>query len=517
MPSKSRKKNKVDTGCIDRVFKFGCLSPDNEALALQLLGQASNYREDLRRVYNDYRRWFLSHYEGNKEATHVCLFEKQESNDEDAHVRVYEKDSSSAYIAEQLLSRVREARSKRGHLLDAGTYWLVEDTIAVAHSRTDFYKMISAPDPFDWTGSIGAEIQARAKFPAAAFQGSRVHLVPNQDSKDPGLYYLLTIQVGAKKEKHFLTFPLKLHRPFPANAIVNKVTVQRCRTGHRYYWEALISISFKKPERDLDAVGVVGVDIGWRAEAGGKRVATFNGADTVGVLRIDTLTSFEYSDSIQGFRDTNFDLVKDYVAGIELPGTESVKLWKSKSRMHRLALRNPELGICLWRERDKHLEDIESGVRSKAMRRRLNTYRVFADMLARKYKYVALEDMPMADWVGEGETHARERNRSVAALYILQLVIAQRFGADRTDWVPAEFTSMTCSHCGEIRAETVGPAPYWQCECGAVHHQDENAAIIIRRDSEGWIGGGNSIRPRTRKAVKKPKKKEEREELPLAA
>jgi hypothetical protein len=293
----------------------------------------------------------------------------------------------------------------------------------------------------------------------------------------------------------------------PPGGTVKQVAVQRTRVGHRYRWEALITIEANYERSDTEAKGVVGVDIGWRIEPDGQRVATHDSAKESFVLRTDTLDAFLYSDAVRGTRDQVFDDAKAYAKQAGIPGAEHATQWKDKSRMHRLAKTTNNLGLAWWVQVDKHLEDIECGVRARAMRRRLDAYRVYADGLAKRYQIVALEDMPMQDWVGEGETHARERRRSVAALSLLQGVIIQRVGPSRIDWVPCAYTTMTCALCGVPRKERVGAAPFWTCECGEVHHQDENAAEVIRLDSERWIGDGNP--PRARKRKPKTKKGKE--------
>ena len=458
----------------DRVYKYGCRAPREAALAEQLLGQAWLYREELRRIQNDHHR-------------DLRLLDRK---DDAGHVRVW--------LRNRALEQTRTARSRRGHLLDNGTYWLIEDAVLQA-SKANGLDPIRRSQ-WDGTGRIGAAIQSVQKFPADDWNHKRARLTaPNERG-----HAELTIAVGAVKDGREITWPIKLHRPFPKGAIVKRVAVQRTRVGHRFRWEALVTISTLPTHHDREAKGVVGVDLGWRRE-GPKtmRVATHAGANDVGTLCIDTLESFLYADSVKGFRDLAFDAAKAYVKDAALPGAEHAHLWKDKDRMRRLARVSGELGPAWWNERDKHLEDIECGVRARAIRRRLDAFRTYADALARRYRTVVLEDMPMADWVGEAETHAKERRRSVAALGLLQNVIAGRFGPERTDWAPAAYTSMTCADCGYIRSEKIGPQVEWICaSCGAVHHQDENAAEVLRQDGERWSDAGNAVRARTRKAKK---------------
>ncbi len=465
---------------VDRVFKFGCRPPREHALALQLLGQASNYADDLRRAYNDHKRARRS------------LLEERDG----VHAHVLD------WHYEQLKAALRRAREagRRGHLLDAGTYWLVDAAMQQADKASGLDPI--QREPWDATGRVGAAIQSVTQFPAATWAHPRVALT----AADGRRHAELTIRVGTLAEGRSITWPVKLHRPFPPGAVVKQVAVQRVRVGHRYRWEALVTVCHEAGHPDHEARGMVGVDIGWRSEGErATRVATHDGDGGAGALLIDTAAAYAYCDAVRGYRDLAFNQVKDHIAGTRIAGGEHARLWKDKARARDVARRGGagDLGIAMWVERDKHLEDIECGVRARAVRRRLDAFRCYADALAKRYKVVVFEDMPMLDWVGEAETAPMERRRSLAALSLLQLTITHRFGPGRVDWVPTEYTTRTCSACGVVRGAGVGPAVVWTCECGVAHHQDENAAIILRRLGERWSAGGNPTRARVRKSRKK--------------
>lgn len=487
---------------MNRVYKFGCRAPSNPALAEQLLGQAWLYREDLRRAYNADKRRRRASWE---DSAHVRAYEAHlAATDDTAHALAHERHQEH----EWLLRDVRNVRARRGHLVDWGTYQLIESDVLRASKASGLDPIRSSA--FDGTGRIGAFISSTTKFRADRWSHPRVELT----TPDARKHACLTIYVGEAKRATKLTWPIKLHRPFPAGAVVTQVAVQRIRNGHRYRWEAIITIDFEPlSEADPGAAGVVGVDVGWRNDGEiGQRVATFDAADDAGVLHIQVMGALQYADTVRSIRDDVFDLTK--VRATSLPGCERASQWRDKSRLHLASRKHGEDfpiehdgRVSPWRTVDRHLEDIESGVRGRALRRRLDAYRVFADRLAKRYRIVALEDMPMADWVGEADTSTQERWRSSAALYVLQLTLAQRFGPGRVDWVPAQYTTMTCARCGVVRKDRVGPATHWRCECGVEHHQDANAAEIIRDNSERWIGDNNPPRARTRKSTKGADKK----------
>ncbi len=235
---------------VDRVYRYGCTrDPADMRLALQVLGQAYLYREDLRRVYNDASR---------------RLRELARDPDDHAHV--------VAGVYDAKLARIRAARGARGGLLDAGTYWLVEAAVEQA-AKASGLDPIRA-EPWEQTGRIGAMVQSVDKFPADSWTHRRVSLVPSGSRPN---HMLLTIRIGPAGADRLITWPMQMHRPLPPGGVVKRVAVQRTRSGHRYRWEVLITVRFDdaRETRDPGAHGVVGVDVGWRLEAGGAlRVAT---------------------------------------------------------------------------------------------------------------------------------------------------------------------------------------------------------------------------------------------------
>lgn len=476
-----------------RVYRYGCRAPNDERTAIQIIGQAANYREDQRRVVNDDARRRKDVWSANRETAHVAAWA---AHHRAVHVEARARHEQHAALREAKLADERAARKARGHLLDWGTYTLVEAEVDQAATATKLDPVRRAD--FDATGRIGAFILSRDAFPVDDWRHPRVSLT----EPDARGHAVLTMRVGPAKSMTVITWPIKIHRPLPRGGTVKQVAVQRIRVGHRYRWEALVTVAFDAGERDRDAGGCVGVDIGWRVMPDGQRVAMAVGSDGhVEELRIDTLAAFEYADAVRGTRDKHFDEAKAHAA--DAGHAPHARLWRDKERMRSLARRAGDIGLAWWHERDKHLEDIECGVRMRAQRRRLDVFRVFADRLAKRYRIAAMEDMPMGDFVGEAETHAKERKRSTAALYMLQQTILHRFGAARVDWVPARDTTRTCSSCGGVRSEGVGSALHWTCaDCGVEHDQDENAARVICSIGERWSGAGNPPRARKRKASK---------------
>lgn len=489
---------------VDLVYQYGALGQCSEPrLALQLLGQEWNYREDLRRAYNAERRIMRE------------LYALLRTGDEAHHVLAYERSERR----ERLNARLRDVRARRGHLIDHGTYWLVEDAMVQSNKRTEGVDPIRKHD-WDETGRIGAAIMSSERFlvmaegPAETPRDSLItHKRVTLSAPNDRRLATVTIAVGEAKERRTISWTIKLARPLPPRSIVKRIAMTRDRNGHRFRWRMLVTLAvpvdLRPYNNDDGAKGVVGVDVGWRLEEGrSMRVATANDALGSFSLVTDTLDAFEYADAVRGIRDVVFEQATEYVASAGIPGGEHARLWRDKSRMRRLAERTQTLGANMWLRRDRHLEDIECGVRQRAIRRRLDNFRVFAARLAGQYRYVALEDMRMSSWVGEAETHRKERVRSAAALYLLQHCLAERFGPDRVLWIDPANTSRTCAACGLVRGETVGPNVHWTCAgCAATHHQDENAAEVIRRIGERLIDEGKAVTARTRKAATKKAKR----------
>lgn len=562
---------------VDRIYRFGAWEPqkpEERALALQMLGLAHLYGDDLRRAYNEQKRWERAIRSGLAESTHVRAYEAHLAEvDEIGHVFAFEKAVMWQEVKDQKNERVRAVRARRGALLDHGTYWLVEEqfTAAAADSGLD---PIRKRD-WDQTGRIGAAIASTERFPAVPeFEPSatieadtmwdhpRVRLSTLTDlwtkggtvSRKKAGCGELTIVVGPRARKgsgevdKSITWPVRMHRPFPVDAIVKRVAMLRVRVGQRFRWKLLVTVNYEDTCTDMpvsteglaaaasSGPSVVGIDLGWRREKppaeGGERyfpagqqnaidvrsgppmrVATWNGQTgesvDAGAIVSDALSLFTYADAVHGTRDDHFNLVKEYIKKEQLPGWQHVHAWKSKDRVRRLAAKLPmDLGLAMWCARDKHLEDIESARRALAIDRRKDLMRSTAARLARRYRYVALEDMAMSKFVGKAETHSAERRRSMASLAEWQKTLAARFGPERTVWVPAALTTMTCSACAHVREKPVGVAARWTCDgCGADHHQDENAAIVIRQWAEQWLVQGKPPRARTKITAVKGKGK----------
>lgn len=118
-------------------------------------------------------------------------------------------------------------------------------------------------------------------------------------------------------------------------------------------------------------------------------------------------------------------------------------------------------------------------------------HRVTTD-IARRFGTVVVEDLNIKGMTASGP-HKRGLNRSIAnqgwGIFeaLLKYKLAERGGA--LIFVPAAYTSQTCSACGTIDRNSRESQASFACRhCGHTAHADENAAInILRASSPGLL------------------------------
>jgi hypothetical protein len=192
---------------------------------------------------------------------------------------------------------------------------------------------------------------------------------------------------------------------------------------------------------------------------------------------------------------TILQLMREWCTGRDLPEALKIALkdigkWRSSAHMQKAykvwlnilvpgdeaifpALRN-------WADRDRHLYQIESGARSKALRRRREFYRIWCKSLVSEYHTVFIEDFDLAV-AAKGKIAGGAR--TVAAIHEFREVLklaAANAGA-RVIKVDKNGTSRTCSDCGG-RIEWTDQENYHDptCTgCGRKWDRDHNAAVNI--------------------------------------
>lgn len=138
---------------------------------------------------------------------------------------------------------------------------------------------------------------------------------------------------------------------------------------------------------------------------------------------------------------------------------------------------------------------------AKAARIRHHHLHVASRQIADRYGVVALEDLNVAAMTKRGRGK-HGLNRSILAqgwtLFASMLDYKLEAAGGRLIYVPAAFTSQTCSACGVVdRASRKSQAVFACVHCGHQAHADTNAALEIRRRSTALlpVEGGHSGRP----------------------
>jgi len=181
---------------------------------------------------------------------------------------------------------------------------------------------------------------------------------------------------------------------------------------------------------------------------------------------------------------------------------ETLAQWRSPARLARLRelwaerrFEGDEVGfqaLSAWAESDWHAWRAETRERQWALRHRRELYRVFANTLAKKYAYVALENTrfdniarrPPPD-SAEAVNETARSNRVLAASGELRLTVSNRFGKERSLVVETAHTTSTCHACGvEADFDSAEHLERVCPSCGAVWDQDDNAAILHCRLGE---------------------------------
>ena len=125
-------------------------------------------------------------------------------------------------------------------------------------------------------------------------------------------------------------------------------------------------------------------------------------------------------------------------------------------------------------------------LRKKTLARRKHLYREAAARLVAHGLPVGVEKLDLSRFaeVRDADNELPDKARSQRFLAApSELLGAVRNAAEREGVpvfeVPAQYTSKTCSACGEVNDE-LGSEPKWACPaCGVIHDRDWNAAINI--------------------------------------
>jgi hypothetical protein len=243
---------------------------------------------------------------------------------------------------------------------------------------------------------------------------------------------------------------------------------------------------------------MVGIDIGWRSEAGGVRLGAWSDGERAEHIRIDAslVAQIDKADSLREIRDRAFNgaraALASWLADADVPEWMRLRVahigkWKSPARMAGMVRAWARMRFDgdaeaygaaeAWRYQDHHLWEWETSQRTKSLRHRREVYRVFAAGLARRYRTLVLEDLDLAKLARSATSGGR---RFDAAPGELRGALVNAFGPARVVKVPGEFTTKACHACGTVEAWDDPSAVMHTCgACGATWDRDHNAAKNI--------------------------------------
>lgn len=210
--------------------------------------------------------------------------------------------------------------------------------------------------------------------------------------------------------------------------------------------------------------------------------------------------------------------------------TKSVSMWLSAARFRALSLRwqnerfpGDEEGFELllaWRDRDEHLERYEAGIRGSALRDRLETYRIIAAQVAKRYRTLIVDGTDLSRYQSGGEVEdekkdhdALRRNQRLAAGSLLRGALMNAFGPERIRKMPPAKRTTTCHSCSAVNVwdRTVAATRIHTCShCGVQWDIDANFCRNLLVD---WTT--EQLEPTA--VVEEPKKPSRSERLRAAA
>lgn len=316
-------------------------------------------------------------------------------------------------INEKFGATTRKLRNESAEQNDLfwGTYLLVERAFKAA-CATPLYRKGEPSDVkrvfWDGEGQVGLQIQAARNFDLAKiFEPNTMVWISPVDERawhstsrsDQRKYARTTLHLRIasddKRKPIWAHFPMIMHRPFPKNARLTWVSVNRIRIGPRWQWSVDFTLDTSlSPKFKTCGEGTVAVNLGWRLVPDGIRVATVlddKGASEHILVDQDLLGALKVGDKLRSRRDLEFDEAKVALAE-----------W--------LRQRSPADGIPGWMARSVYdkagkritLPQWRSEQRLAALCRRWKDNRFFNDSEG---------DQALADWKVQINEASRRRRR----------------------------------------------------------------------------------------------------------
>jgi len=452
-----------------------------------------------------------------------------------------------------------------------GTYLLVEAAMDAARKgRMD-------PNYVPWPGGgrLGIQIQggvAAGDLEANTNTFCRILAAPDPARKRPAgarpgrraaMHRTLQLRIGSDGQAPiFATWPMLMHRPIPADAVVKGVTVVCRRVGQRAEWRALFSLSFPTEER-VPSAKACALNLGWCQVPGGLRagyIVTTDGVEQEILLPQDVINRMTKADSIKAIRSKHCDTMQAALCAwtaanpwpVTPPGAPRgfvergayMASWKSSERFVAFArywranrFVGDDVGYDLleaWRYRDQHLEQYQLGVMRGALRHRRELFRLAAAPLAKTYGTLVIDDFdlrdtqrsPAAEDTATEIPAVKHQQTLVAPSELRQAFVSAFTRAGTVVTVSAENVTQRCHACGDINEwdrETAGRL-HTCMACEVTWDQDANACHNLLQERHAVIAAAQAARaakgpntgPKGRWAKAKAKKAA-RQAVPLAS
>jgi len=421
---------------------------------------------------------------------------------------------------------------------ESGLHW--GSYLAIEQSLSGIRR--GAPPRFvrraDWGGQCVVQVQGGATWDAlvAGHGQCRVEVEPLPEHATPGgrrsrrPYCRLYMRVGSEgpgnRTPIWASVRFVLHRAVPADGAIKWARIQRARDGTRETWtvQLVVSKTSWAHQDTSEAAGACALNLGWRSETEGIRVAYAVGSDGHREevwLPESMISGMAKADSLESIRDREYTLIRaalgDWLAVEDCPdwlreATTTLAQWRAaQARLASVAIRWRDARFAgdaaiyerveAWRKQDRHLCDWAAAERTKFGRRRRETYRRFAARLRWRYEtvvvestdYHALAAKPVAE--EDVERVNTRRNARLAAPGLLREIIESGHPdvvrADGKGGRPdtAGITT-TCSICGSDAASDWDRIAEIEYRCASGHRldQDRNAAAnLLARHARGGV------------------------------
>jgi hypothetical protein len=205
----------------------------------------------------------------------------------------------------------------RKQLRDAsGLYW---GTYLVVEKSMQGSRVGAPPEFRHWNGEgcVAVQIQSTRPLSAGDLIGGNDTRLRVEEIDGRHVAYL---RIGSEgRDPIFAAVPIVLHRPLPPDAKITWAYLRRRRIGTHMKWTFQLVLAKKEWIRTdtANAVGGVGVDVGWRIVPGGLRVAYWEGSDGEHgelVLAERHLTMWAKSAELQSTCGTHLDAIRPVLA-----------------------------------------------------------------------------------------------------------------------------------------------------------------------------------------------------------